>query len=465
MIKKGKLALVCAVVLLFTQFDYLYLHWVTFLVVSRGILSPNCFWWKVSELCLQDSSGIWIYNRLRERSGSDNFDATLFGNDIHIVGDLSDISLVMKNSPNVYTVGKLKKQFFASFMSKNVGVSSGNEWRHRRIVNENVLFIDRLHKYANTFLNKILKESDRIKKAQTFNDFLNISKTLCFSIVFAEKFYESSDMHQAVFNVFSEANSMIPVVSNKGHITEKTMKLYTKYLKQQIKKKRMEVKKSECLLSLAIQQEDNEEELIHNIPHWIFPIVGLFAISAPRVLLLILESGYKPFMLNALKTVDIRNAPSIYSCEHLRFCILETMRLMNPVVTTYRHVTTNAYTGKEIGNKKKKGDCCPFQPGKELLILNNAVLRDPRNFDKPNHFIPERWLNNELEHRAQSISWNQGPQRCPGKELSIFLIQAFIAVFMKLRPNYSNETNSSVKLISDDGSISQMISPCSIRIL
>ena len=46
-------------------------------------------------------------------------------------------------------------------------------------------------------------------------------------------------------------------------------------------------------------------------------------------------------------------------------------------------------------------------------------------FKDPDKFIPDRWTT-EMEESYYAISFNQGPQRCPAKELVIFLCQSFI---------------------------------------
>ena len=38
-----------------------------------------------------------------------------------------------------------------------------------------------------------------------------------------------------------------------------------------------------------------------------------------------------------------------------------------------------------------------------------------------------------MEESYYAISFNQGPQRCPGKELAIYLTQSFIYNFIKIK--------------------------------
>ena len=92
--------------------------------------------------------------------------------------------------------------------------------------------------------------------------------------------------------------------------------------------------------------------------------------------------------------------------------------------------------------------------------FNNPILRDPKIFRKPNQFIPNRW-NLELENLYNTVIFNQGPQKCPGLDISIFLIQSFIVHYLK----YSGVLDGAATLNSqkiDTDNIPQMINPCSI---
>ena len=62
----------------------------------------------------------------------------------------------------------------------------------------------------------------------------------------------------------------------------------------------------------------------------------------------------------------------------MRKCILETLRLNNPVITTFRTLEED-YT---FDNKYS------FKKGDQFLILNNPVLREKEFYKKPNKFIP-----------------------------------------------------------------------------
>ena len=143
------------------------------------------------------------------------------------------------------------------------------------------------------------------------------------------------------------------------------------------------------------------------------------------------------------------NYKEIYHLDFLRKCILETLRLNNPVITTFRTLTQN-YT---FDNKYS------FKKGTEFLILNNPVLREKEFFLHPNKFIPSRWTS-QMEKSYYALSFNQGPQKCPGKELAIYLTQNFVYHFLKIKKIGISKTIVTNKINIDN--IPQVLNPCSI---
>ena len=140
-----------------------------------------------------------------------------------------------------------------------------------------------------------------------------------------------------------------------------------------------------------------KEEIQHQIPHFIFPIAGLFITTIPRLLLLLCNHRniFKK-VINEIYSVNNSTSEEINKLTYLRKCILETLRLNNPVITTFRTLTKDY----KFDNKYS------FKKGDQFLILNNPVLREKEYFKKPNEFIPSRWTL-KMEKSYYAISFNQ----------------------------------------------------------
>ena len=140
----------------------------------------------------------------------------------------------------------------------------------------------------------------------------------------------------------------------------------------------------------------------------------------------------------------------IYKLSYLRKCIMESLRLNNVVITTFRTLLHD-YTFDE----KYK-----FRKGTQFLILNNPVLREKEFFENPNEFNPGRWTE-DMEKSYYALSFNQGPQKCPGKELAIYLTQNFVYHFLKIKKIGISKTIVTNKINIDN--IPQVLNPCSIK--
>lgn len=404
----------------------MYVHWLVFLIVNRGILTPNKWWWGVSDATLSDGSGVDLYRQIKDRG--DFVPLNFIGTRVYLITNIEHIRFILDNSPDLFNVGQLKKSFFQSFMAKNVGVSSGCPWKRRRSVNEFVLSTNNEPRYHIKYDNFVKNLINKYENPKCYDDFLTFAKIITKKIVFNDE-----NIDDRVFDVFRHANSLQALLYSGYKIPENVYNVYSKTLMNHISHPR-----DNSLIKLATLKEDNTNEIFHQIPHWIFPINGVISITLPRMLLFLKNHPYK------LKKVmcEIRNNRNNY----LRKCILETFRLNNPVVTTFRTVTRDI----NFGGRQ-------FAQGTQFVIMNNPVLREQSFFNKSDQFIPERWTP-ELEKSYYAIMFNQGPQMCPGKEFAIMLLQIFATHFL-LKVN--GQYNITPRI--DTNKIPQMVNPFAIH--
>lgn len=419
---------------------------VVFLTIKRGIISNNCFWWSIADL-FGDHSGVERYNTLIEYHYPDNrfIPTNIFGTRVYIVTQLTDIKKMLNASPYTFGVGRLKLDFFKSFMRYNVGVSEGCPWKKRRELNEYVLNSDKPHRYEDLFKKSINELINELGPPRNFDQFSYFGKRLAMRIVF-----NIDEIYDPIFDMLSEANSVNSIIFGSTSIDKETEEKYFQYLENSIKNP-----KEGSLIYLAREflesvDKGNKEvyKLNHQIPHWIFPIAGAPAVACPRLLILLFN--HHPVLKKVLKEISTKPANRY---TYLRKCILELFRLNNPVNSTFRTLLKDFDFGdSEAGNYL-------FKKGEQFLVLNNPVMREPEKFKDPNRFIPERWTP-ELEESYWAIMFNQGPQKCPGKELVIFIIERFVTRY--LQDIDVNKINFYPKL--DTSNIIQMINHCKIKL-
>ena len=394
--------------------DHIKVFFLNQIIISRGILVPNCFWYTVSQKLVKDGSGIDLFYKLKKKSSVPV--TYMFGVKTYIITRQSDIKTILDNSPYPFGPGTLKYTFFKSFMKDNVGVSVGCPWKKRRLLNEKVLDTDSLHKFGDKFnrdtqtaININLIKNNGIRKI-VYNDFVKMAQMMGSLIIF-----NTTDVPEGVFDIFKEANTTRAFYSDLS-ISKKTRDSYINYLKSQIANPR-----GESLVELCVENESSVYEIIQQIPHFIFPIVGLYLTTIPRLLLMFSNHSrvFQKVVDEINKQQENMGADEIYNLTYLRKCVLEILRLNNPVVTTFRTVLKDL----KLGDNN-------FKKGSQLLILNNPILRTPSFFKEPDKYIPERWTK-DMEQSYYAISFNQGPQMCPAKELAIYLVQCFMVNFIK----------------------------------
>jgi len=425
------------------------LYLLNLVFVSRGLITNNCRWWKISDLLIKDTAGHQIYNDYRLKYGS-IAPMKMFGQNIFLVTNSDFIKEILDKSPNTFDVGKIKFNFFKTFMAHNVGVSSGCLWKQRRAMNEFALSTNFVPKFAKAYdsdIKKIIKTN--LSKTYDFNRMLQIGKQMVARVVFG-----LDNVDDNIFKIFAEANTIWSILDENHQINHNIKSTYEKFILNQIKNP---VKDS--LVYQSKLHTDNLNEILHQIPHYMFPILGLYPVAILRLLTFLANH---PLILNQL-CEELSNAIDPYKVKMLRYCILETFRLNNPVTTTFRTLKLD-YEFIDKYTNPTKPITYKFNKGDQFLILNNPVLRDSRFWSNPNKFDPFRWGKSEIEDSYYALSFNQGPQKCPGKELAIYLVGSFVINFFMINGILRNPSKLKTNRIPTD-SIPAMLNPCELKII
>lgn len=97
----------------------------------------------------------------------------------------------------------------------------------------------------------------------------------------------------------------------------------------------------------------------------------------------------------------------IEAMEYLKSVVKETLRLHAPFMVT-RESSSGVHS-------KLEGYDIP--PKTKVLINAWAIQRDPKLWEKPEEFIPERFIDNPVDfkgHHCQFIPFGAGRRGCPG---------------------------------------------------
>ena len=283
------------------------------IILERGILAPSCPWYKISSIFLKDGAGVNLYNDYKEKHG-DFAPSKMFNQDIYVVTNVKYIKQILDNSPDTFTVGKLKQHIFHSFMKKNVGVSSGCPWKRRREINEKALLTDQLHVYSEKYNNDIHHFMNKRWKNKMYSKIQRFCKHR--KVYDAKIVFNTNKMNKDVFNLFSEANTTDTFYP--GFKLDPFVVLnYNQFLEKHIKNPNVN-----SLIHLCLSMSSDPEEVKHQIPHFIFPLVGLYITSIPRILTLLFnDKNALQKVMNEITSVQTYHNDKLVSKKFMNYLI------------------------------------------------------------------------------------------------------------------------------------------------
>jgi len=167
-----------------------------------------------------------------------------------------------------------------------------------------------------------------------------------------------------------------------------------------------------------------EEELIQQVPHWMFTFTGSGTDLLARALGIVASRAdvYRRVQAEAAARNTGNLASAVDNMEYLESCLLETCRLFPPVKRTF-HVAPQGDTF----------DGLQIPAGMEILHWFTAGQRDLSVDPTANDFRPERWMEPGSVAAATYPSlFLGGARECPGKDLILFVCKAAIVTLMNV---------------------------------
>ena len=175
--------------------------------------------------------------------------------------------------------------------------------------------------------------------------------------------------------------------------------------------------------SMTHNGEHSEEEIIQQIPHWMFTFTGSGTDLLARTLGIVAsrDDVFSRVRAEAAEDSASKSASAMMNMEYLESCLLETCRLFPPVTRTF-HVAPRGDTF----------DGFRIPAGMEILQFFTASQRDASVDATANDFRPERWTEPGGHAAAVYPSMFLGGARdCPGKDLILFICKTAISMLVK----------------------------------
>lgn len=173
---------------------------------------------------------------------------------------------------------------------------------------------------------------------------------------------------------------------------------------------------------IAPDGNHSQEELLNQIPHWMFTFSGSGTDLLYRTLAMVCSRPEvrKRVTGEIAGAGPIEQADNIGRLTYMEACLLETCRLFPPVTRT----SHTAPRGGIFGGKRLPAEV-------EIIHYFPVIHRDTGADPSADDYRPERWLdpdqNAELVYPNLFLS---GPRACPGRDLILFICQAALAVML-----------------------------------
>lgn len=147
---------------------------------------------------------------------------------------------------------------------------------------------------------------------------------------------------------------------------------------------------------------------------------GVFSLASAVATTLYCLAGRPDFLqrvraeVDAIGVFDDGFSPeALNSCKLLDHALRESMRLLTPVPVYFRNVVKEHEV--ELGGHTLPADTV-------LMLTNWFLHRDPKHWDNPDKYEPERWDNGGVERDYLGSGWffpfGRGPRTCVGEHFS-----------------------------------------------
>ncbi|XP_031474987.1 allene oxide synthase 2, chloroplastic-like [Nymphaea colorata] len=211
----------------------------------------------------------------------------------------------------------------------------------------------------------------------------------------------------------------------------------------------------------ALEIAENEfgitkEEAIHNLI-FMFGLnaVAGFSLFLPALIKHIADQGIELHkrlaeeVRNAIKEKGDLNFEAINAMPLLKSVVYEALRIQPPVPRQYARARKDLIVeSHEARFLVKKGELmCGYQP---------FAMKDPKLFDRPTEFLPDRFVGEEGEKLIGRVWWSNGPEteeptphnkQCPGKDIVVLTGRLVVAVLFSKFDTLTVKAPSESKVI------------------
>ena len=363
------------------------------------------------------ATGCHWARELAARDGADSLTIAVAGKRLEVVTARARSEDVLAGPPlqGGYRAGHTKRSAMGFLAPHALTITDGEDWTRLRAFNERVLGTGAPHPFAQAFLEPVREAFSR--PVATIDDVRRAMGQAMVGIVLGNDPAEPGDPAEDVRILFDVVQSPLrrKVLGFRHHT--RRQRLYARLARAWDAAAAQE-QLTLVALARSLAPDLPRQQLLEQVPHWMFTFTGSGTDLLTRSLALI--TARPPVRERVRAEIaaagPAASADSISRMPYLDACINETGRLFPPVTRTFHRPPSRA-----------------AHSAAEVVHFFLLLQRDDTLGPTVHSFRPERWLSPELdEPAAASNLFLRGPRACPGKDLILFVCRAAISRQLEL---------------------------------
>lgn len=351
---------------------------------------------------------LWARDVMKRKGGSD-VQISLLRRHLLLIGNRNRSGKVLSVVPGQgYSAGPSKVEGMSFLAPHALTIADGDAWSRLRPFNEQVLGTGAPHPFAQDFLDHV--RDSFAKRVSNIDDIRAAMSRAMVQIVLGGKpdGLDASEDVQVLFGVVQK-----PVRRKLfGFLYRRRRERLYDVLGRRWDEFR-EGEKTLVARARRSTADVDREELLQQIPHWMFTFTGSGTDLLTRTLTMVTSRSdvHRKVLDEISRAGPVSSSETLGKLPYLNACLLETGRLFPPVTRTF-HVATGGSAGRD----------------EEIVHYFPLLQRDDALGPTVHRFQPERWLAPELDAPAAASNlFLRGPRACPGMDLILFVCRAAAA--------------------------------------
>lgn len=361
-----------------------------------------------------DGQAVGVMRGMRKGHGPRPLWVHLVKDSALLLLDVEDVARALDGSPQPFASDPpAKRTGMGHFQPDALTLSRGELWADRRRFTESVLESPKVkHSLGNRFVAIVVEELAELEDTITYDALHAAYRRITRRIVLGDAARDDEEISELLGELMSQANGL---PSDRSDEYAPFMEALSSYA---------ESAPDGSLAGIAMDAESTPDTRVDGqLPHWLFAMQDTLSANAMRALALI---AAQPEVADVDEELAIKpgTATAITRMPRLRAALQEAMRLWP---------TTPLLSRELLADVVWHGVRVPA--GTQVLIPNSFHHRDPERLgDAADRFTPEGWLTGDFSRDRGFNHFSQGPQGCPGSNLSLLIGTATLSFVLRAGP-------------------------------